>query len=118
MYLTRLISDFISMPSRNPKQIVRDHIDKQLNACSWTIQYMRQVNIFVEIGVAVKEYLTYVCPEFLVEFFNVVNHTYLFVVCQFDYNYVGVNLIICKFCDKSNRLKFAEKGIWGILRSP
>ncbi len=46
------------MPDQNPGQLARDQIDKQLTACSWTIQSVRKVNLHVGIGVAVKEYLT------------------------------------------------------------
>src|ERR1035437_2642086 len=50
------------MPNQNPEQIARDHIDKQLTACGWTIQDVRKVNLHVSIGVAVKEFLTDVGP--------------------------------------------------------
>jgi type I restriction enzyme R subunit len=50
------------MPNQNPEQIARDNIDKQLADCGWIIQDMRKVNLFVGIGVAVKEYLTDVGP--------------------------------------------------------
>ena len=50
------------MTNQNPEQIARDNIDKQLTACGWVIQSIKQVNLNAEIGVAVKEYLTDVGP--------------------------------------------------------
>lgn len=50
------------MANQNPEQIARDHIDKQLIACGWVIQGIRQINLNAGIGVAVKEYLTDVGP--------------------------------------------------------
>ena len=50
------------MANQNPEQIARDNIDKQLNACGWVIQSIKQVNLNAGIGVAVKEYLTDVGP--------------------------------------------------------
>jgi type I restriction enzyme R subunit len=50
------------MPNQNPEQIARDHIDKQLTACGWIIQGIKQVNLHAGIGVAVKEYLTDIGP--------------------------------------------------------
>lgn len=50
------------MPNQNPEQIARDNIDKQLIACGWIIQGIRQVNLHVGTGVAVREYLTDVGP--------------------------------------------------------
>ena len=50
------------MPNQNPEQIARDHIDKQLSACGWIIQGLKQVNLHVGIGIAVKEYRTDVGP--------------------------------------------------------
>lgn len=50
------------MLNQNPEQIARDHIDKQLTACGWVIQGMKQVNLHMGIGVAVKEYRTDVGP--------------------------------------------------------
>jgi len=47
-----------AMANQNPEQIARDHIDKQLIACGWVIQSIRQINLNAGIGVAVKEYLT------------------------------------------------------------
>jgi type I restriction enzyme, R subunit len=46
------------MTNQNPEQIARDNIDKQLIACGWIIQGIRQVNLNAGIGIAVKEYLT------------------------------------------------------------
>jgi type I restriction enzyme R subunit len=51
------------MPNQNREQIARDHIDKQLTACGWVIQWIKQVNLNVGIGVAVKEYRTDVRPD-------------------------------------------------------
>jgi type I restriction enzyme R subunit len=48
--------------NQNPEQIARDHIDKQLMACGWVIQGIKQINLHAGIGVAVKEYLTDVGP--------------------------------------------------------
>lgn len=48
--------------NQNPEQIARDSVDKQLLACGWVIQSVRQINLFAGIGVAVKEYLTDVGP--------------------------------------------------------
>ena len=55
--------------NQNPEQIARDNIDKQLIACGWVIQSIRQINLNARlpdgqagIGVAVKEYLTDVGP--------------------------------------------------------
>lgn len=50
------------MVNQNPEQIARDHIDKQLIACGWLIQGIKQINLKAGIGVAVKEYLTDVGP--------------------------------------------------------
>lgn len=50
------------MTNQNPEQKARDHIDRQLTACGWVIQGIKQVNLHVGIGVAVKEYLTDVGP--------------------------------------------------------
>lgn len=50
------------MANQNPEQIARDNIDKQLKACGWVIQSVKQVNLHAGIGVAVKEYLTDVGP--------------------------------------------------------
>jgi type I restriction enzyme R subunit len=50
------------MTNQNPEQIARDNIDKQLMACGWVIQSIKQVNLNAGIGVAVKEYLTDVGP--------------------------------------------------------
>lgn len=50
------------MPNQNPEQIARDHIDRQLVACGWIIQSIKQINLNAGIGVAVREYLTDVGP--------------------------------------------------------
>jgi type I restriction enzyme R subunit len=33
------------MANQNPEQIARDNIDKQLTACGWVIQSIKQVNL-------------------------------------------------------------------------
>lgn len=48
--------------NQNPEQIARDHIDKQLIACGWVIQSIKQINLNSGLGVAVKEYQTDVGP--------------------------------------------------------
>jgi type I restriction enzyme R subunit len=50
------------MTNQNPEQIARDNIDKQLIACGWVIQSIKQINLNAGLGVAVKEYLTDVGP--------------------------------------------------------
>ncbi len=50
------------MSNQNPEQKARDNIDKQLTACGWVIQSIKQVNLNAGMGVAVKEYLTDVGP--------------------------------------------------------
>jgi type I restriction enzyme R subunit len=50
------------MANQNPEQIARDNIDKQLTACGWVIQSIKQINLNASAGVAVKEYLTDVGP--------------------------------------------------------
>ena len=50
------------MANQNPEQIARDNIDKQLMACGWVIQNIKEVNLNAGFGVAVKEYLTDVGP--------------------------------------------------------
>jgi type I restriction enzyme R subunit len=50
------------MANQNPEQIARDNIDKQLTACGWVIQSIKQINLNASSGVAVKEYLTDVGP--------------------------------------------------------
>lgn len=58
------------MTNQNPEQIARDHIDKQLIACGWAIQSIKQVNLNAGVGVAVKEYLTDVGPADYVLFID------------------------------------------------
>ncbi len=48
--------------NQNPEQLARDTIDKQLVACGWLVQSLKQVNLNAGSGVAVKEYLTDVGP--------------------------------------------------------
>lgn len=50
------------MANQNPEQIARDNIDKQLTACGWIIQGIKQVNLNAGLGIAVKEYITDVGP--------------------------------------------------------
>lgn len=50
------------MANQNPEQIARDNIDKQLTACGWIIQSIKQVNLNAGLGIAVKEYITDVGP--------------------------------------------------------
>lgn len=50
------------MVNQNPEQIARDNIDKQLKACGWLIQSIKQINLNAGTGVAVKEYVTDVGP--------------------------------------------------------
>ena len=50
------------MINQNPEQVARDNIDKQLIACGWVIQSIKQINLNAGIGVAIKEYLTDVGP--------------------------------------------------------
>ena len=50
------------MINQNPEQIARDNIDKQLIACGWVIQSIKQINLNAGVGVAVKEYSTDVGP--------------------------------------------------------
>jgi len=50
------------MTNQNPEQIARDHIDRQLIACGWIIQDIKQVNLNAGVGIAIKEYQTDVGP--------------------------------------------------------
>lgn len=50
------------MMNQNPEQIARDNIDRQLIACGWIIQSVKDINLHRGIGVAVTEYLTDVGP--------------------------------------------------------
>lgn len=50
------------MTNQNPEQIARDNIDQQLMACGWVIQDWKQINLSLNVGVAVKEYPTAVGP--------------------------------------------------------
>lgn len=58
------------MANQNPEQIARDNIDKQLTACGWVIQSIKQINLNAGTGVAVKEYLTDVGPADYVLFID------------------------------------------------
>lgn len=53
---------FHYMPNQNPEQLARDIIDKQLVACGWVIQGIKEININAGVGIAVREYLTDVGP--------------------------------------------------------
>ncbi len=46
------------MPNQDPEQIARDNIDKQLEACGWTIQNKERINLNAALGVVVRYYLT------------------------------------------------------------
>ncbi len=48
--------------NQTPEELARDNIDKQLIACGWLIQSIKQVNLHAGCGVVVKEYLTDVGP--------------------------------------------------------
>jgi len=50
------------MTNQNPEQIARDHIDKQLLDCGWSIQEKKQINLSAGLGVAVTEYQTEIGP--------------------------------------------------------
>jgi type I restriction enzyme R subunit len=50
------------MSNQNPEQIARDQIDKQLLACGWVVQSKSNMNLFANLGVAVREYQTDVGP--------------------------------------------------------
>lgn len=50
------------MTNQNPEQIARDHIDRQLTACGWIIQGVKQIDLHAGSGIAVKEYQTDVGP--------------------------------------------------------
>jgi len=56
--------------NKNPEQLARDNIDRQLTACGWIIQGIKQVNLNAGIGVAVKEYLADVGPADYVLFMD------------------------------------------------
>jgi type I restriction enzyme R subunit len=48
--------------NQNPEQLARDRIDLQLNACGWTVQDKKSINLHAAAGVAVREYQTDVGP--------------------------------------------------------
>lgn len=50
------------MTNQNPEQISRDNIDRQLKACGWIVQGMKEMNLRAGVGIALKEYLTDVGP--------------------------------------------------------
>jgi type I restriction enzyme R subunit len=39
-----------------PEELARQNIDKQLQACGWTIQSRRDLNLYAARGVAVREF--------------------------------------------------------------
>lgn len=56
--------------NRNPEQLVRDEIDKMLQASGWFIQSKKQINLTAGTGVAVGEYQTNVGPADYILFVN------------------------------------------------
>src|SRR5512138_2303632 len=42
------------MPS--PEELARINIDRQLEACSWTVQSRNEMNLYAGLGVAVREF--------------------------------------------------------------
>ncbi len=50
------------MGNQSPEQLARDTIDRQLIACGWAIQSIKQINLNAGLGIAVREYLTDVGP--------------------------------------------------------
>lgn len=50
------------MQNQNPEQLSRDLIDKHLNACGWSVQSKKKINLGESLGVAVREYQTDVGP--------------------------------------------------------
>ncbi|MCL6261468.1 DEAD/DEAH box helicase family protein [Aquiflexum sp. TKW24L] len=50
------------MTNQNPEQISRDNIDRQLKACGWIVQGIKEMNLRAGFGIALKEYLTDVGP--------------------------------------------------------
>jgi type I restriction enzyme R subunit len=45
-------------PNKNPEQLSRDQIDQQSFTNGWLIQYFKQKNIAVALGVVIREYPT------------------------------------------------------------
>jgi len=50
------------MTNQNPEQIVRDEIDKMLEAAGWVVQSKKKVDLSAAKGVAVREYQTDIGP--------------------------------------------------------
>jgi type I restriction enzyme, R subunit len=49
-------------PNQNPEQIARDIIDQKLLQSGWVVQSMKELNLSVAFGVAVREYQTEIGP--------------------------------------------------------
>jgi type I restriction enzyme, R subunit len=56
--------------NQNPEQLVRDEIDKMLEASGWLVQSKKQINLAAGPGVAVREYQTNVGPADYILFVN------------------------------------------------
>ena len=56
--------------NQNPEQLVRDQIDKMLQASGGQVQSKKQINLAANIGVAVREYQTNVGPADYILFVN------------------------------------------------
>ena len=48
--------------NKNPEQIARDVIDRQLQNAGWKVQNKSELNLSAGVGVAVREYQTDVGP--------------------------------------------------------
>lgn len=49
--------------NRNPEQIARDEIDRQLKEAGWQVQSLKMINLNDGIGQAVREYPTAAGPH-------------------------------------------------------
>jgi type I restriction enzyme R subunit len=47
-----------ALPNQDPEQIARDQIDQMLEDAGWVIQSKKKINLHINKGVAIKEYLT------------------------------------------------------------
>lgn len=56
--------------NQTPEQLVRDEIDKMLEASGWKVQSKKQINLTVSVGVAVWEYHTNIGPADYILFVN------------------------------------------------
>ncbi len=56
--------------NKNPEQIARDNIDKQLIASGWIIQDFKKKNVSESLGVAIREYQTNTGPADYALFVN------------------------------------------------